>query len=40
MKDKEAICLTNDQTRHTYKKVESGSIINVDMIKQEIKADK
>ena len=36
IKDKEAICLMNDQTRHIYKKVESESIVNVDTIKQEI----
>ena len=39
IKDKEAICLMNDQARHIYKKVESESIINVETIKQEIEAD-
>ena len=29
-----------DQARHIYKKVESDNIVNVDMIKQEIDADK
>ena len=32
--------MTDDQTRHIYKKVESESIVNVDTIKQEIEADK
>ena len=40
MKDKETICLTNDQARHVYKKIESESIINIDTIKQEIEEDK
>ena len=26
----------NDQARHVYKKVESGSVINIDTMKQEI----
>ena len=39
IKDKEAICLMNDQARHVYKKIESGSIINVDTIKQGIDQD-
>ena len=40
IKDKEDKCLTNDQARHVYKKVESGSIIHVDTnIKQEIDQD-
>ena len=30
--DKETICLTNDQARHIYKKVESAGIVNVDTI--------
>ena len=29
----------NDQSRHVYKKIESGSIINIDTIKQEIDQD-
>ena len=29
----------NDQARHVYKKTESGSIINIDTIKQEIDQD-
>ena len=32
-------CLTDDQARHVYQKVESGSIINVDTIRQEINQD-
>ena len=39
IKDKEDKCLTSDQARHVYKKVESGSKINIDMIKQEIDQD-
>ena len=35
-KHKEAICLMNDQARPVYKKIESGSVINVDTIKQKI----
>ena len=40
IKDKEAICLMNDQARHIYKKVESESIINKETIKQEIETDR
>ena len=32
--------LTRDQARHTYKKVETGEIINVDMVKHEIEQEK
>ena len=39
-KDKEAICLTKEQARHIYKKVESESVVKVDTIKQEIEEDK
>ena len=35
----EIICLTNDQTRHICKKVESESAVNADTIKQEIEED-
>ena len=38
-KDKETICLTDDQARHIYKKVESEGIVNIDTIKQEIEED-
>ena len=39
-KDKENICLTTDQARHIYKKVELEGIANVDTIKQKIEEDK
>ena len=32
--------LTRDQTRHIYKKVETGEMINTDMIQQEIEQEK
>ena len=32
--------LTRDQARHIYKKVETGEIINVDMMKHEIEQEK
>ena len=35
IKDKEAICLTEDQARHIYKKVKLENIVSVDTIKQE-----
>ena len=31
---------SRDQARHTYKKVETGEIINVDMVKYEIEQEK
>ena len=31
--------LTEDQTRHVYKKIESGNIININTLKQEIEQD-
>ena len=40
VKDRKAICLTEEQTRHIYKKVELGSEINVDTMKQEIDNEK
>ena len=40
VKDKEAKCLTEDQARHIYKKVESDSMININTRKQEIEDDK
>ena len=40
VKDKENICLTTDQARHIYKKVESQGEINVDTMKQEIEDEK
>ena len=39
-KDKEIICLTKEQARHIYMKVELEGIVNVDTIKQEIEEDK
>ena len=38
-KDKEDKCLTEKEAKHIYKKVESGSIINVDTVKQEMDQD-
>ena len=32
-------CLTADQARHVYKEVESGNIININTLKQEIEQD-
>ena len=40
MKDKEAICLMNDQARQIYKAVKSENIFNIDTVKEEIEADK
>ena len=40
VKDKENICLTTDQARYIYSKVELEGIVNVDTIKQEIEEDK
>ena len=40
VKDKETICLTKDQARNIYKKVELEGIVNIDTIKQEIEEDK
>ena len=39
VKDKETKYLTEDQTKQIYKKVELGSIINIDTIKQEVELD-
>ena len=33
-------CLTREQTRYIYRKVETGEIINTDMIEQEIEQEK
>ena len=38
--DKEQKCLTEDQARHIYKKVEMDKIINIETMKQEIEDDK
>ena len=40
VKDNEVKCLTEDQVRHIYKKVDSESIINVDTIRHKIEDDK
>ena len=40
VKDREAICLTEEQMRHIYKKVEAGREINIVTIKQEIHNDR
>ena len=40
VKDRENICLTLDQARYIYKKVEWDSIVNVETIKQEIEDDR
>ena len=40
VKDRKTICLTEEQTRYIYKKVELGSEINIDTIKQEIDNEK
>ena len=40
VKDRENICLTLGQARYIYKKVEQDSLVNVEMIKQEIKDDR
>ena len=37
---KDAICLTENQARYVYKKVEQGSIINTETMKQEIEQKK
>ena len=39
IKDRENICLTSDQARYIYKKVETDSLVNVETIKPEIKED-
>ena len=39
VKDREVICLTEEQRRHIYKKVELGSEINIGTMKQEIDND-
>ena len=39
-KDRKAICLTEEQMRYIYKKVESGGGIGIDTMKQEIDNDK
>ena len=38
--DKEQRCLTEDQTRHVYKKVDTDKVITIETMKQEMKNDK
>ena len=40
VKDKEATCLTKEQAKHIYKKVDSEGIVNINTSKQEIEEDK
>ena len=40
IKDREDICLTSDQPRSIYKKVEMDSLVNVEAIKQEKEEDR
>ena len=40
IKNKDVICLTEDQTRYIYKKVEQGSNLNTETMKQEIEQEK
>ena len=40
IRDREAVCLKEDQAKYIYKKVEPKNILNVDTIKQEIEEDK
>ena len=39
IKDKEAICLTEEQARHIYKKVETGKVMHIYTIIQETEQD-
>ena len=36
IKNREAMCLTKQQTNHVYKKVEEGAIVNVNTLQQEL----
>ena len=40
IQNKDAICLTENQASYVYKKVEQGSIINTETMKQEIEQKK
>ena len=40
IKDKQDNCLIEAQAKYIYKKVEKGSIVNVDAIKQETETDR
>ena len=37
VKDRESKCLSSDEVRYIYKKVAKDDLVNVEMIKQEIK---
>ena len=39
IKNREAMCLTEKQANHVYKKVEEGGIINVNTLKKELDQD-
>ena len=39
IRDKETKYVTEDQAKHIYKKVELGSLINIDTIKQKMEQD-
>ena len=40
VKDRENVYLTGDEAKYFYKKVEQESIVNIEMIKQEIEDDR
>ena len=40
VKDRENVCLTADQAKYIYKKVEQESIVKIETIKQEIEDDR
>ena len=40
IKDKDAICLMEDQMRYMYNKVAQGNNLNIETIKQEIEQEK
>ena len=40
IKDWQDICLMEDQATYIYKKVDTGNIVNIDTIKQEIETDR
>ena len=39
IKDKDGICLTEDQMRYMFKKVEQGNNLNIETMKQEIEQE-
>ena len=40
IQNKDAICLTKDQTKYVYKKVEQGNPINTEKMRQEIEHER